>query len=325
MRLSRRLFVVWACLGCSHARTLTEPSIAVQGAPVPLDASDPAVREVGELAYRGGLALAARDPRWGGLSGLVVSDDGARLTAVSDRGTWFTARLGYDERGWLSGVSDVAAGALADPDSRPLEGKKTQDAEALTSLDDGTLIVSFERQHRLWRFGAGPRPFAVPPLVQTPPAGLESAPSNGGIETLVALDGGRLLALTEDLVEDGLVRGWLFANGRWDPLGYRVHGSLRPSDGARLPSGDVLILERNYDAATGVVVRLSCVAASDLAPAAALEGRALAEVRRPLTVDNFEGIAARRGPAGETLVYLLSDDNFSAEQRTLLLMFALAR
>ena len=32
---------------------------------------------------------------------------------------------------------------------------------------------------------------------------------------------------------------------------------------------------------------------------------------------------ARRGPDGETLIYLLSDDNFSALQDTLLLLFAL--
>ncbi|MBT3627577.1 MAG: esterase-like activity of phytase family protein, partial [Rhodospirillaceae bacterium] len=43
----------------------------------------------------------------------------------------------------------------------------------------------------------------------------------------------------------------------------------------------------------------------------------------PLTVDNMEGIAVRRDGAGHTLVYLVSDDNFSVLQRTLLLMFEL--
>ncbi len=38
----------------------------------------------------------------------------------------------------------------------------------------------------------------------------------------------------------------------------------------------------------------------------------------------MEGIAARRGPGGETLIYLISDDNFHPWQRTLLLMFELA-
>ena len=43
----------------------------------------------------------------------------------------------------------------------------------------------------------------------------------------------------------------------------------------------------------------------------------------PLTVDNTEGVAARRDNAGHTLIYLLSDNNYSVSQRTLLLMFKL--
>jgi hypothetical protein len=41
-------------------------------------------------------------------------------------------------------------------------------------------------------------------------------------------------------------------------------------------------------------------------------------------MDNFEGIDCRKGKHGTPVFYLISDDNFSAEQRTLLLMFALA-
>jgi len=42
-----------------------------------------------------------------------------------------------------------------------------------------------------------------------------------------------------------------------------------------------------------------------------------------LTIDNFEGIEARRGTRGEIFVYLISDDNFNTDQRTLLMMFEL--
>ncbi len=42
-----------------------------------------------------------------------------------------------------------------------------------------------------------------------------------------------------------------------------------------------------------------------------------------MSVDNLEGVAARRAKTGETLLYLVSDDNFRATQRTLLLVFAL--
>ena len=51
-------------------------------------------------------------------------------------------------------------------------------------------------------------------------------------------------------------------------------------------------------------------------------GRTIHEerLRRPLTVDNFEGISVVRRRGGVRF-YILSDDNFSTEQRTLLLAF----
>jgi hypothetical protein len=45
------------------------------------------------------------------------------------------------------------------------------------------------------------------------------------------------------------------------------------------------------------------------------------ELARPATVDNFEGLAAVPRANGGFRFYLLSDDNASASQRTLLLAF----
>ncbi len=73
-----------------------------------------------------------------------------------------------------------------------------------------------------------------------------------------------------------------------------------------------------------MAVRLRRIAAQTIVPGARLDGAAIAVLRPPLTVDNLEGVAARRGAAGETLLYLVSDDNFRTTQRTLLLLFALA-
>ncbi|MEM8724486.1 MAG: esterase-like activity of phytase family protein, partial [Pseudomonadota bacterium] len=48
--------------------------------------------------------------------------------------------------------------------------------------------------------------------------------------------------------------------------------------------------------------------------------RALITLRPPLTVDNFEGLAVRE-QAGRTFLYIVSDDNFSLNQRSLLMKF----
>ena len=122
-----------------------------------------------------------------------------------------------------------------------------------------------------------------------------------------------------------MVRGWTNGPERWQPLGYRFDGAFRPSDMARLPSGDVVVLERAYNPDRGIVGR----AAPSREPegvkgGARIESKPIAELGPPLSVDNFEGIDAVRGKKGETLIYLVSDDNFRAgDQRTLLLMFSL--
>jgi hypothetical protein len=45
------------------------------------------------------------------------------------------------------------------------------------------------------------------------------------------------------------------------------------------------------------------------------------DMAAPLTVDNFEGVAAVSRSDGGVRFYLLSDDNGDASQRTLLLAF----
>ena len=44
-----------------------------------------------------------------------------------------------------------------------------------------------------------------------------------------------------------------------------------------------------------------------------------AKLKKPLPVDNYEGIAIGKAPSGQTRIWLISDDNFSNSQRTQLL------
>ena len=58
-------------------------------------------------------------------------------------------------------------------------------------------------------------------------------------------------------------------------------------------------------------------------PGASARRATVAGSAPPLTCDNFEGVEARQGARGETLITILSDDNFNPFQRTLLMMFEL--
>jgi hypothetical protein len=58
-------------------------------------------------------------------------------------------------------------------------------------------------------------------------------------------------------------------------------------------------------------------------PGAVLEGQEIARLEGTLSVDNMEGIEALRSPDGKTLIYVVSDDNYSPIQTTLLMLFEL--
>ena len=73
----------------------------------------------------------------------------------------------------------------------------------------------------------------------------------------------------------------------------------------------------------GITARIRRVPQRDIRPGAVVDGPVLIEADLGYQLDNMEGMAVHRSPSGETIITLVSDDNFSPLQRTLLLQFAL--
>jgi hypothetical protein len=308
--------------------------LSIAAVPVPLDPLDPTHVSVGQLDYRGGLWLQSSDPRMGGLSDLRVSADGRRLVAITDCGSVLEASLLHDRRGFLTGIADekiTPIGGL----SGPLVGDE-RDAEGLSPLPGGELAVAFETVQRILVY-----PPDAPPLARASrefqlPADFGDVTSrNSGLEALAPLADGSLIALAEGpRGRPAATRAWILRGGSWTsidyPLFYEEQSSqpFRPTGATVLPGGDVLVVERRFPPMAARIRRLP---AGMLREGGDLTGSEVARLALPLSVDNFEGIDSVRSEAGETLVYLLSDDNGCAKggvavptlQRTLLLAFAL--
>jgi hypothetical protein len=315
--------LIAAALIVSPGMAAADP-ITVTATRLALDGDDPARTEVGALRFRGALDLTSPDPRFGGLSGLLVTPDGARFLAVSDKGYWVSATLRYDEAGNLIGVAKAELSSILDLSGNPPASKRLGDAEAL-ARSGNDVVVAFENDHRLWFHHAGDgMPGRAVAEIVAPPSrtGKPRLRGNRGLEALVALPGGRFLALAEGLrQEPGDLPGWIIKGDRWRLLGYRRTGDFRPSGAAVLPSGDILVLERAFSWIGGLAGRLVRIDAKAVRPGAVLEGHAIAELRLPLLTDNYEAVDARPGPNGKGLIYLLSDDNYNLLQRTILAMF----
>jgi hypothetical protein len=288
---------------------------------ISLDTENPDRTAFGKLTWQGGFEITGDDKRFGGLSALQVSTDGKRLIAVTDRGHWLTATLAYRE-GQLSGASNFQITPLLDLNGQPLSGRRA-DAESLAVDNDG-LFVSFERNHRIWRYAKDAYRNGSKPTAVAAPDGLRTLQKNGGIEAMTRLCDGRLLAVAEKSVtHPNSVDAWIQSETGWQTLAYRTTDGLSPTGATTLPNCDVLFVERSFSVIAGLDICITRLPSSAFDASSALNPEVLANLSDPLTIDNFEGISARRDASGNTLIYIVSDDNFSATQRTLLMMFAL--
>jgi hypothetical protein len=317
----RRLAVLWAALSLTACA-------ASMGAPRPYPLSEdgwtPAVAELRSvgLGLPGGAQLAQGVRFAGGLnilsapmsplhslSDLKLTGDGGFVT-VSDVGDLVRADIRLDARGRLVGLDRFRTRRLTLTDGQPISDKQDGDAEGLALTASGDLLVSFERRHRIWNYGPlnaltdRPTPMRAPDFSFT---------ENDGMEGLA----------------DG-PNGWRVggeAGGVWDCMPARCAVVTPPPSAPipdseyritgidRDPSGDGwFVVQRRYRAPIDARAHVRHMAADGTL------GPVLIELKLPGTTDNFEGIAAERRN-GATRLYILSDDNFSPAQRTLMLAF----
>ncbi len=290
--------------------------------PVPLDPTNPSLQAVGPLHYVAGYQIALDKPNWGGFSDLCVwadPDGGTRLIAIGDTGT--DALLGFTGTPEALGeVAVIRLFALRTPDGRRVNDKESGDAEAMVCDSPDRRVIGFEHQHRLWVYD-GDTVTTLP----IPPTARMLGP-NEGIEGLTRLSDGRLFMVAQGSQSTEHGAAWVQTeSGGWAELALHRSEGFQPTGLARLPDGDLLLLERFFTPERGAAARISLIREVLIEADAEIRPQELARIAPPLTVDNFEGIAVAPAADGGTLVFLLSDDNFNPAQRTLLLVFRLER
>jgi hypothetical protein len=351
-RIGRRRFLQYAAAGLSVASvpgaalaqtavqrppkqatadefSVTAPaSIEVNARPIPsFDTRERSRVRFGELEYRSGLVLTSSFRGFGGLSGLRLDAKGERFIAISDKAGWFTGRIVYKGREMI-GLADVEASPMLGPDGKPITSRRWFDTEALAL--DGTLVyVGLERVNQVLRFDFSKsftntrgEPVALPPAMRR-------LPYNKGIEALVAVPKGQplagtLIAISErGLDAQGNILGFLIGGKSPGQFAVRRSDDFDVSDAVLLPSGSLLVLERRFSWLSGVGIRIRRIALSSIAPGALIDGPAIFNADLGHEIDNMEGIDAHVTAEGDTVLTLVSDDNFSLIQRNLLLQFTL--
>lgn len=281
--------------------------LEVRAEPVELEGG-----ELSGLAPAGAWVLRSTHPEFGGLSGLMV--EGNRLHAVTDRGWWFGARLGGAEGGLR--LEDARLAPMRDAGGETY-GKAGGDAEGL-ARQGARLVVSFERDHRIMPLTASGR---LGRIVQ--PRAFEQFPSNKGLEALATLPDGRLIALAEGRDAGGVPVFVVHPGGAVTELRLPPLGRHRVTGADVGPDGRLYLVLRHFTMITGVSIRVVRyrLGADGLPEPASAE--TLAAFEQQHGIDNMEGIAVARDADGRVHLWLISDDNFNALQRTLLVRLML--
>ncbi|HVV61006.1 MAG TPA: esterase-like activity of phytase family protein [Pseudolabrys sp.] len=290
------------------------------------DTRDPARRRFGALEFRGGLELTSTDKDFGGLSSLRVAGDGEHFISASDRAHWFRGRIVYKD-GAPAGIADMETAPMLGADGAPLAAHGWYDTESLAE-DGGTLYVGIERANKIVRFDYGRDGLAARGEAIPVPPDFRTFAYNKGLECLVMPGNGMphagmLIAVTErSLDASGNHRAYLL-HGK-DTVRYTVKRSddFDVSDCAVMAPGDLLLLERRFSLARGVAIRIRRIPLAALKAGALVDGASMLEADLGYQIDNMEGLSVHRNARGETILTLISDDNFSVLQRTLLLQFA---
>lgn len=339
-------------VSCPPSVPRVEPEpLAIRTGKVALQGINPMRTTVGALELVGGFHIISGDKRFGGLSGIDARDDGG-LLAVSDAGDFVWLDLAED------GVTPVSAriAAMLDEAGAPMRGKAEADSEGLAVVN-GRAFVSFEGNHRVLAYGleaCGAAARGAPIVTQLYSRVLKDVFAEARID-VGGNEGAEALAVTDDLY---LFAGLETKVGKASPVSARPVEAASEFDLAIgvdapelvgmdiLPAGEdgldvrVFSLHRSRQAlASNAITIVETVFERVLdqtnLPARRISdidershyrfevksSRMLAEMSLMLTIDNYEGIAAKQMPDGSTRLFVVSDDNFSRSQRTLLMVF----
>jgi hypothetical protein len=288
---------------------------------------EPTVRRFGPLEYIGGFEMRGRHANFGGISAIRVEADGSRFLSVTDTGDWIRGSIVY-LNGRPTGLAGVTIAPTLTADGRRAKDVGLWDSESIAKAGD-EVFIGIEREHTVlaYNFAEGGlrsrgRSIPLPDFVRRwwDNRGIEAM----GIMPPAGPHAGKLVGLSERSSDsEGPNEGFVMGRDGSNPFRFAVMRADGFDTTALdfLPNGDLVILERFFSPRRGVAMRLKRVKSALIQPDAVLTAEILVTLDNTHHIDNMEGLSIHQGPTGETLFTLVSDDNFSIAQRSLLLQF----
>ncbi|KAA3446981.1 hypothetical protein C7I87_29150 [Mesorhizobium sp. SARCC-RB16n] len=285
-------------------------------------------KQFGQLEFVGGLKMTSPSRDFGALSAFRFLKAGSDFIGVADTGYWFFGSVARDPDRRPVGIQNFRMQQMVDPSGQPIDEKWQVDAEGL-AVKDGIATVGFERNHRVAQFRIGPdnmtAPFGQLDFL-VPARGLRQ---NRGFETVTHSNangqhwGGLVVVSEKSLDKAGNIYAAIIEGPRKGAFTVKRNDDFDITDGAFLPDGDLLLLERSFTMAGGLKMRLRRIHGESVEKGAVADGPVLLQADMGYQIDNMEGLDVWTRDDGALMVSLISDDNHSILQRNLYLEFIL--
>lgn len=311
-RLAALTVVILGLAPSTWLRTHVPPpeeiaAVAIRALPI-------GIAEAGELRLVGQWELSSPSVDFGGFSALLPRPDGSFL-ALSDLGM----ALAFPH------PDQASAGRLPArlaPAGERRYVKSAADIEAAAQSSDGNMLwLAFEGSNRVQRSNAswGEARSVRPPAMQHWPA-------NSGAEAMARLEDGRFIVIGEGMSwSEPSVPALLFAGdpvegGESAEFRFTPPGGYRPSDMALLPDSRALILLRGVELALPprFTSRLVLADPATIEAGGDWQWHELPRFPEGMVRENYEGLTVLPRAAGGFTLWLISDDNRAAFQRTML-------
>ena len=322
------ILIVWA-VAVPASGSGTVEHIEIRAQPIRNFKRASETRRFGPLEFVGGLELTSNASDFGAISAFRFLKPGSDFIAVADTGFWSFGTVTRDAGMRPTGFANYTLQQFQTASVNPIVRKRLVDAEGL-AVRDGVATVGLEREHRIAQYRIEPGhmrdafrtlDFLVPRRELRLNRGFEAvayAPEGG------PLKGALVVASEKSLDADGDIFGAVLGGPRKGIFTVKRHDPFDITDGAFLPDGDLLLLERSFSMLRGVGMRLRRIPGDLIAGGTrAADGPTLLQADMGYQIDNMEAIDVWQRADGATIVSLMSDDNLSMLQRNLYLEFRL--
>ncbi len=279
-----------------------------------------------KVTIMGAVELRSTDDDFGGLSALVMLADKQKTYLLTDRAYLIVADS-------VINPETLAIECFNNALIRPLRGRSTNplvwhdaDSEGMSIDADGKkILVSFERHHRVVTYN--PREEKLLPHKQYDAFDVKNLPFNESYESVLRLKDKSIIAFPErhEIQENVLTGFRLMPNEQQDAKTTLQNLHLRRYDGfwltdlRQLSNGDFITLERSFNIFDGMALQMRHIKHDDFLSGETADGDIIFKMQSGDGVDNFEGLDIVPQDDGSYMMYVTSDNNFSALQKTLIM------